>query len=141
MFFSLVTLAVACAIAYVAWQQWRLARHRFRLDLFERRYKVYDATKKFVSLGQFDDPQLFEFNAGTADAEFLFDSRVTEYLREVRKRAVSVRTHQKIFEHMPVGEERFRHVEVAHGDLLWLTEQITDMTKVFTPYLSFSHIK
>ena len=72
MFFSLVTLAVACAIAYVAWQQWRLARHRFRLDLFERRYKVYDATKKFVSLGQFDDPQLFEFNAGTADAEFLF---------------------------------------------------------------------
>jgi hypothetical protein len=140
-YLSLATLTVACAVAYVALQQWRLARNRFRLDLFDRRYKVYDATKKFVSVGQFDDPQLFEFNVGTADAEFLFDSRVTDYLVEVRKHAVTVRTHQKIFEHMPVGEERSRHVEAAHEHLLWLTEQITNVTKVFTPYLSFSHIK
>jgi hypothetical protein len=140
-YISLATLAVACSVAYVALKQWRLAQHRFRLDLFDRRYKVYDAAKKFLSLGQFDDPQLFEFNAGTADAEFLFDSRITEYLQEVRKRAVNVQTHEKIYEHMPVGEERSRHVEAAHKDRLWLTQQIPDMTNVFMPYLSFSRIK
>ena len=141
MYISLATLAVACAVAYVAWKQWRLARHRFRLDLFDRRYKVYDATKKFLLLGQFDDPHLFEFNAGTADAEFLFDDRITEFLAEVRKRAVNVLTHEKVFEHMPVGDERSRHVQAAHESRLWLVEQTTEMTKVFMPYLSFSHIK
>jgi hypothetical protein len=144
-FFSLVTLVIGCAVAYVAWQQWQVARHRLRLDLFDRRYKVYDATRKFLSIilreARFEDSQLFEFYAGTSDAEFLFDSHVVKYLEQVRKRAVDLCTHQKIYEHMPVGDERSRHVQAEHDDLLWLTDQLTAMTKVFSPYLGFSHVK
>ena len=141
MYISLATLAIACAVAYVAWQQWRLARHRFRLDLFDRRYRVYDATNKFLMFGQLDDENLFKFNIGTADAEFLFDAGVTDFLAEVRKRAVNVITQQKIFERMPVGEERSRHVQAAHDDRLWLAQQSTAASRVFMPYLGFSQIK
>jgi hypothetical protein len=144
-FFTAATLVVACALAYVAWQQWQLARHRLRLDLFDRRYKVYDATRKFLSIilreARFEDAQLFEFYAGTSDAEFLFDSAVVTYLEQVRKRAVHMRTAQRVYEHMPVGDERSRHVQSEHDDLLWLTDQLTAMTQVFSPYLSFSHVK
>ena len=145
MFFSFATLVLGCAIAYVAWQQWRIARHRLRLDLFDRRYKIYDATRKFLSIilreARFEDSQLFEFYAGTSDAEFLFDSAVVDYLEQVRKRAVNMRTHQRVYEHMPVGDERSRHVQAEHDDLVWLTDQLTAMTQVFSPYLSFSHVK
>ena len=145
MFFSLATLIIGCAVAYVAWQQWQIARNRLRLDLFDRRYKIYDATRKFLATiireARFEDQQLFEFGAATADAEFLFDSPVVDYLSEIRKRAVNLRTHQKVYEHMPVADERSRHVRAEHDELVWLTEQITAMTRVFTPYLGFSHIK
>ena len=52
-----------------------------------------------------------------------------------------MRTGQQVYEHMPVGDERSRHVQAAHDQLLWLSEQITAMTKVFAPYLDFSRIK
>ncbi len=145
MFFSAATLVVACAVAYVAWQQWQIARHRLRLDLFDRRYKVYDATRKFLSIilreARFEEAQLFEFYAGTSDAEFLFDSAVVAYLEQLRKRAVHMRTAQRVYEHMPVGDERSRHVQAEHDDLVWLTDQLTAMSKVFSPYLAFSHVK
>jgi hypothetical protein len=64
-----------------------------------------------------------------------------DYLSEIRKRAIDLRTHQKVYEHVPVGDERSHHVQAEHDELLWLTEQITAMTPVFTPYLGFSHIK
>jgi hypothetical protein len=144
-FFPLATLVLGFAVAYVAWQQWQIARHRLRLDLFDRRYKVYDAARKFLSIilreARFEDSQLFEFYAGTSDAEFLFDSDVVDYLEQVRKRAVHMRTAQKIYEHMPVGDERSRHVQSEHDDLLWLTDQLTAMTAVFRPYLGFSHVR
>lgn len=90
---------------------------------------------------RFEDSQLFEFYAGTSDAEFLFDSAVVDYLEQVRKRAVNMRTHQRVYEDMPVGDERSRHVQAEHDDLVWLTDQLTAMTQVFSPYLSFSHVK
>ena len=141
----IATLIVGLAVAFIAWQQWQLARNKLRLDLFDRRYKVYDATRKFLSviLGKADflDSQLFEFYAGTCDAEFLFESDVVHYLAELRKRAIDMRTHQHVFDPLPVGEERSRHVQAAHDQLLWLSEQITAQKSVFAPYLSFAKIK
>ena len=139
------TLIIGIAIVVVAWQQRQIARHKLRLDLFDRRYKVYEATRKFLSIilrdARFDQDQLFEFYAGTSDAEFLFDSAVVAYLEQLRKRALHMSTAQKVYERMPVGDERSRHVQAEHDDLSWLTDQLTGMSKVFSPYLAFSHVK
>ncbi len=139
------TLIVGCMVAFIAWQQWRVAENKLRLDLFDRRYKVYDTTRKFlagiVREASFSDAQLFEFYGGTSDAGFLFGSEVVDYLDVIRKRAVGMRTHQKNYGPLPAGEERSRHVQAEHDELLWLSEQITAMTKTFTPYLGFSNIR
>jgi|SRR4051812_23903199 hypothetical protein len=136
---------VGCAITFIAWQQWQVARNKLRLDLFDRRYKVYDATRKFLAMilrdATFTDSQLIEFAAGTSDAEFLFGSDVVDYLAQIRKRALEMRTHQKVSERMPAGDEHTRHVQTESDHRLWLGEQITAMTKTFTPYLGFSHIQ
>jgi len=141
----ITTLIVGLAVVFIAWRQWQVARNKLRLDLFDRRYKVYDATKKFLAAilrdATFTDSQLFEFYAGTSDTEFLFSSDVVDYLAQIRKRALDMRLHQKTYEPMPVGDERSRHVQAEHDELLWLTNQLTAMTKIFTPYLGFSHIQ
>src|SRR6266550_4059000 len=70
---NIATLFLSLVVVIIAWQQWQVARNKLRLDLFDRRYKVYEATRKFLTrmLGEarFDQSDWFEFYAGTADAE------------------------------------------------------------------------
>jgi hypothetical protein len=145
LFFPIATLFLSFAVTLIAWQQWRVADNKLRLDLFDWRYKVYDTTRKFLAAivrdATFTDSQLFEFYAGTSDAEFLFDADVVRFWGEIRERAIDMRTHRILFEPLPVGVERSRHVQAQHDQLLWLGDQITAMTPVFTPYLGFANVK
>jgi hypothetical protein len=135
---------LSVAVVTIALLQWRVAENKLRLDLFDRRYKVYDATRKFLAVilrdATFTDSQLFEFYGGTSDTEFLFRSDVVDYLAQIRKRALDMRLHRNEYEPMPVGDERSRHVKAEHDELLWLTNQLTAMTQIFAPCLGFSHI-
>jgi hypothetical protein len=121
-FLPIATFVLGVAVTIVAWQQWRVARNKLRLDLFDRRYKVYDATRRFVrdSVQDFAhiDQHLIVFNDETSNAEFLFDADVVNYLEQIRQRA----------------QDR---------DAVWLSDpdRITAMTKTFVPYLGFSNVK
>jgi hypothetical protein len=144
-FFSSVALFLSLAVAIIAALQWRVADNKLRLDLFDRRYKVYDATRKFLAVifreANFKDSELFEFYTGTSDAEFLFGAEVVKHLEQIRKRAIDMRTAQTIFDPLPVGEERSKHVQAAHDDLKWLTDQITALSQTFAPYLGFTNVR
>jgi hypothetical protein len=145
LFFSIATLFLSVAVVVIAWQQWRVADNKLRLDLFDRRYKVYDATRKFLAVivrdTTFTDSQLFEFYGGKSDTEFLFRSEVVDYLAQIRKRALDMRLHQQEFEPLPVGADRSRRVQAHHDELSWLSDQLTAMTPVFAPYLGFQTVR
>ena len=145
LFSSVATLFLSIAVVTIALLQWRVAENKLRLDLFDRRYKVYDATRKFLAVilrdATFTDSQLFEFYGGTSDTEFLFRSEVVDYLAQIRKRALHMRTSRTLLEPKPVGDERSRLAEAEHDDLVWLTDQITAMTSVFAPYLGFANVR
>ena len=144
-FLSSVTAFLSLAIVIIAALQWRVADNKLRLDLFDRRYKVYDATRKFLTgilaKANFTLSDLFEFNTATFDAEFLFRADITKHLDKIRERAVHLQTTQQIYDPLPVGDERSRHVQAAHDDLLWLTEQFTAINKAFIPYLGFTNVR
>jgi hypothetical protein len=141
----IATLFLSVAVVVIAALQWRVADNKLRLDLFDRRYKVYDSARKFLAVilrdAAFTLPQLAEFNLGTSDAEFLFGPDVVNYLQQIRERAVHMQTAQRIFEPLPVGEERSRHVQKHHDDLVWLTDQITAISTTFAPYLGFANVR
>ena len=46
---SYLTAIVAVMVAWIARQQYLLARENFMLDLFEKRFGVYKAAQKFLS--------------------------------------------------------------------------------------------
>jgi len=47
---SVATVFLSFAVVIIAWRQWRVVRNELRLDLFDRHYKVYEATSKFVDV-------------------------------------------------------------------------------------------
>ena len=84
---KLLTLLIACGVAYVAYQQYLLGRAKFKLDLFEKRFAVFDATRKLLGAMASDGPgeleKVHEFRVAVTDAQFLFCSDVTDYLNEI----------------------------------------------------------
>src|SRR5262245_23476651 len=81
------TFFLSVAVGLIALQQWIVARYKLRLDLFDRRYRIYEATRTFVSLAlnsAVTDSKVAEFKLATSDVDFLFRLEVGDYLKKIR---------------------------------------------------------
>ncbi len=140
------TVVLGMSVAVVAWLQWWVALNKLRLDLFDRRYKVYNATRKFLAgiLGEakLTNSELFEFDVGTSDAEFLFGADVVEHLAKIRTQALHLLTTRKLLERPNASdEETSRYAQAQEDDLSWLGDQITAIPRTFAPYLGFANVR
>ena len=139
------TLVLGVAVAFIGWRQWLLARHRFRLDLFEKRYKVYESARQFLAVilsrADFSDEDLRAFNIGTLDAVFLYPKHVKDYLQEIRCRALDMRLFQAQFTPLPCGEKRSKLVQKNHDESIWLNDQLTKLPDIFEPFLGFASVR
>ncbi len=85
-----------------------------------------------------------DFNAGTSNAEFLFDSDVVNYIKLVRSHAVGMRTAHVLSDEKQRDEKmRTSNIERFASERKWLIEQVQSgaVTKTFAAYLSFANIK
>ena len=79
-------LSIGIGAGLIAYGQLRISKAKLKLDLYDRRIAVYEATKRFVlglsSLGTVDAENLQEYLVATRQAEFLFDDdSIPSYLR------------------------------------------------------------
>jgi len=127
--------------AYVAYRQFVLGRERLKLDLFEKRFAVFVATRRLLThaLKNADITleQLFEYRGGIAEASFLFDEDITNYLTSIDQKALHLRTVRDTMEPLPVGEARTRAAGEIAELLQWLTSQLPELKVRFAPYLKF----
>jgi hypothetical protein len=126
-------------------EQRRIASARLRLDLFDRRYKVFDAARNFLA-GSFQhgflNPGLTSFNLATSDAEFLFGSDVVDWLADVRKRAVELHTTKTLLLRPPEDQAELEKLANKENETLsCLIDQSNAITSVFAGYLGFAQIK
>jgi len=109
-FWKLATMLVAVLATLVAYRQYVLGRERFKLDLFAKRFAVFAATRRVLThvLRNADITleQLFEYRSGVAEATFLFDDDITEYLNSIDEKALHLRTMQETMKPLSVGEAR-----------------------------------
>lgn len=142
----IATVSLSVAVAIIALQQWRVARNELRLDLFDRRYKVWDTTRTFLLKLLNDavaDPTMTELKLAIADAEFLFDAEVVQFLTGILKRAAQLQTTRTLLKdtrRLTDGKLK-DYADGQEKDLLWLGDQITEATKVFGRYIGFAHVK
>ena len=82
--------------------------------------------------------QIRQFARDTDEAIFLFDRDLADYLREIYKKAVSLRyTNERLADQrLPVGEERSKLAEEDENLLNWFSEQHEIARKQFYKHIA-----
>jgi|SRR6185312_11338599 len=88
---ALAVPAIAFAGVWIAAEQKRLADIRLRNDMFDRRFKIYDAALTLLRLATNrqdvggDIDTMVAYREGTQAAAFFFGTKVQAYLEEIRQ--------------------------------------------------------
>lgn len=132
---ALLTPVVAIFGLWIAINQLRVSKSKLRLDLYERRYKIYEAIRSVLGKILREGPDnalknyvlVHEFDVGTADSSFLFDQAVTDHLAKMRK---------KLIELAYLSQENRRQSEKVGGkpDFDKEYEQLNDLVEELTTH-------
>lgn len=90
------TALIATIAAYVAWRQWSTAQAKLKLDLFEKRYELFELLWTFVSsrtgAEDLDSAKAKNVAARFSNAQhkfdFLFDEASKVYVKELMSRSI-----------------------------------------------------
>jgi hypothetical protein len=142
----LVTAFIASVVAIIAFLQWQTAREKVLLDLFDKRFAVYDEARAVIGrhlTSGIDQPDIFKFARAASRAQFLFGLEVQTFLEERRidlirdmnwrNRDTTLRDHRVL---PPVPE---REREAVEAELVARKDRLGDFFKDFdvlvAPYM------
>jgi hypothetical protein len=136
---GLATPTIAVAGIAIVCAQLRIANVRLTHDLFDRRYAVFAAERKFIQQicqkRTITIDELSSFHYASVDVIFVCDQGVADYLEKLRTNAVrAAELYEKI------GCQNASRAEIQeHWDLLnWASSQIDTLTEKFKPFLQYS---
>ncbi|MDE2598511.1 MAG: hypothetical protein KGL40_02695 [Rhodocyclaceae bacterium] len=141
---ALLTPTVAILGSLIAYRQWRLAQNKLKLDLFDRRFAVYDAARtllaSIMTSGKAKDEEVYKFMAATREAKWLLNSSIDEYFeKQLYHKAVNLQTLAAELEGLPVGEERTINVHSQAALKKWFMAQYEVLDEKFSPFLQLQH--
>lgn len=133
---ALLTPTIAVVTAYIAVQQYRMARAKKELELYDRRLRVYQNTHHIIDfVGRGNAVTLDKYGAwldSVAEAEFLFGKEVMllmDYLSD------------EVGSHMVVSDPAFIEDPDEMARVALRINGFHGVVKeVFAPYLSLRHI-
>jgi hypothetical protein len=128
---SYVTAFIAAVVAVIAILQWNTAREKVLLDLFDKRFAVYDELRLIVSRGGIDQTAIFEFKTAASRAQFLFGPEVQTFLKE-READLSREMVERTVQPRPSPEDQ--RVQVARADRL--SDFFKDFDQLVAPYMN-----
>lgn len=139
-FSALLIPLIAILAAYIAWRQYQIDHHSLRNALYERRYVVFKAfmvyLSEVVSRGKTTYARNSQFYA-EASEDFLFSRTIADKREELYQKGVELAfAHERMYPvdggaGLPVGAERDKVAEEAHGLLKWFTTQIQATHSLF----------
>lgn len=140
---GLLTPTIALLGAYIGWQQWRTNRNKLKLDLFERRYTMYDAAVQLINSilrsGKATQEAIFEFTSKTRSANFIVGKGIAIYLDgELRARAIDLETLQVELSSLQ-GPERVDNLKKQSDLKRWFAEQYDVLQQRFKSQLNLRH--
>lgn len=141
---TLIAFIAVLVALYVGLMQWRTAHYRLALDMFEKRYKVYEAVKNIISAatlhGGVLPTDLNAFYDGIRSAEFLFDGDTRDFVMNIGQmawRAKNARARRERSGQHPQTDELIDEEEHISR---FLSEQDEALEDLFRPYLDLSKV-
>lgn len=89
---------IAIASVFIAWQQYSANREKLRLELYDRRFKIYDLIVQSIytalyGLGEFEEDERIQLYTACNEARFLLPD---EIYKKVEKSQKHVRLHLEL---------------------------------------------
>jgi len=140
----LVAVVAAIFAGMIAYRQWRTAQNRLKLDLFDRRFVVYETVLNLLisimNNEQLKQGELSKFSLGTRQAKWLFNDEIADYFQnQLYAKANKFQTLYVILDSLPIGEERNENVRKQSELKKWFREQLIILDQKFAPFLKFKH--
>lgn len=133
-YFKLFTLIVATFGIYIAYQQFQLAKQKNKLELFEYRVNVYEATRRLREViirdGGLNRNDYLEFNNDTYDSRFLFGDDVVNHIKEMKENTAKLMAYSEKSEK---GSDREKFIDLEYELLTWFGE--INSNSVFDKYM------
>ena len=137
---AVMMLLLVGGVVWIAVMQIRVALAKHNLDLYDKRFKVFEATTIYLQHllveGNVSETALDTFNTGVAGAVFLFDNDVNIYLDALRRKSLSLNALTQQLALMESNAEG--RDEVIDRIDAWVTDfkmEYSRLVKAFTPYL------
>lgn len=142
---ALLLLVISGLGAWIAYKQVRIATAKLNLDLYDKRFKVFEAARDFVvKVLQHADVENNDFpifNIGVADAVFLFDGDVNEYLTGLRKSVAALHAMNSQLSAMNADDaNRGALVDRIHELNIKFMTEYERLVTTFKPYLKLGNI-
>jgi hypothetical protein len=138
---SLVTAFIAAVVAVIAFLQWQTAREKVLLDLFDKRFALYEEVRAVVGrhlTTGIDQPDIFSFAGAASRAQFLFGPEVQAFLDQRRVDLGREMAQRKIIQPQPILDEEKRAatqtVSLARADRL--SNFFKDLDVLVAPYMN-----
>jgi len=141
---ELLTALIAVVAVYIAWQQWQTNDLRLRHELFERRYKQYEATRACLGtvMAQVKVTREAEIRwlEAIQGARFILDEEVADYFDTLREKVAAVRAFVEDMEGKPPGDELTKLSEGKRATFDWLEKEWQqNLEERLAPYLELKH--
>jgi hypothetical protein len=133
-----VSGVVAVVAGYIAWRQWQTAHQKLRLELFDRRFTLYDSLQQLINEALSDSGYLLaklgKYLTAVAPARFLLADDIDQYISGLLDKLGTLyqlrRDKHAANAATPDIDTKIAEVEE------WLRTQRDVVVKLFRPYLN-----
>ena len=138
---ALITASLAGGIAY---RQWITARNKLKLDLFDKRFKVYQAAVQLITETAGPEPvewsKIVELSASFPSARWLLNGEISDYLATLETLASGTLFKPMIDLDSMDDVQKEAWVLKIGTDLLRIrSEEIAKLDALFESYLTVGH--
>jgi hypothetical protein len=143
---ALATTIVAGYVARISRPQWLTNREKLRLDLYDRRFKIYvrvlDFYNAVILWDGSDEQQVLKapYTQAFRESRFLFpkNSGIFSFLEEFSKRAFFIVNFDQLKEMKSVDPQEFaKQAQKKIDSVNWILESMTTFEDKLEPYLKF----
>ncbi len=133
---ALLPIILTIFAIYIAYQQYQTNRRKLKLDLFDKRFRVFQSTKDFIqgviNGASYSEENQNLFHLNTRGAQFVFGSDIQDYLDEVWSKFVDL----EVLKNESSISERARE----SGELKkWFLVQLKTIDSKFESYMVLRH--
>lgn len=142
---ALLPVLIAGGVGYIGYQQFRIAKRKLQLDLYDKRWAIYDAMRSLlvVTWNSPDDLQSATLKAyeKKAEARFLLDEKACAYVERFVKTVTDYNNSERHFRSDRGGNSLTQEaLSKQAGRVEWLSAQYEPLIEEFSRFLRIDHL-